>query len=68
MESCFTVWVNGELVTVNDYKLIPSDFDFVVEFRPAIPPPPHTEQQHNEIHQWQQRFQLLLEREKQCQQ
>lgn len=67
MESHFTVWINGELITVNDYELIPKDFDFIVEFSPSVPPPPHTKQQHQEIHQWELKFQQLLKREKQCQ-
>ena len=40
---------------------IPSEFDHVIEFAPEIPPGPHSDQQHDEIDQWQAKFSRLME-------
>jgi hypothetical protein len=66
MNHVFTVWHNGKLITVNNYELIPDNFDFVVEFRPFVPPPPHTEVEHNEIALWEKKFHQLIKKEKSC--
>jgi hypothetical protein len=68
MSHVFTVWSDGQLITVDQYDLIPDIFDFVIEFQPEIPPEPHNEQQHQEIDQWQDKFFELLKRAKSCQQ
>jgi len=64
----FTVYCNNQLLTVDQFDLIPSEFDFLIEFLPEIPPEPHSDQQHQEIHLWEERFQNTLKREKSCQQ
>ena len=43
------------------YEQIPSEFDHVIEFAPEIPPGPHTDEQHEEIHQWHSKFERLME-------
>ena len=40
------------------------DFDHVIKFIPDVPPPPHTEKQHEEMDQWDGRLQKLMERER----
>ena len=46
----------------NDYNKIPEDFKIleVIRFLPNIPPPPHTVQQHEEIHMWDKLFKDLM--------
>lgn len=60
----FVIMVNGELVTYNRYEDIPEDFDHVIKFLPKVPPGPHTHEQHDEIHQWNDRLQYLIKKEK----
>jgi hypothetical protein len=50
----------GSLETYTEFEAIPGDFDHVIEFRPEIPPGPHTEEQHREIEQWNDRLQELM--------
>ena len=56
-------------VFFTDWNDIPKDFKFshVIKFLPDIPPPPHTVQQHAEIHEWNERFKNFMEIER-CQQ
>ena len=56
----FVVMRNGELETYTEFEAIPEDFEHVIEFLPEIPPGPHTEQQHEEIDQWNDRLQQLM--------
>ena len=42
------------------YENIPDDFDHVIEFLPEIPPGPHTQKQHEEIDQWNDKFLRLM--------
>lgn len=51
-----------EVKTFNDYDTIPEDFVIkeIICFLPDIPPPPHTVQQHEEIHLWDQEFNRLM--------
>jgi hypothetical protein len=53
--------INGKLHTYDQYDQVPDQFDHVIEFRPAIPPEPHTEEQHREIDSWGPRFKQLME-------
>ena len=62
--SRFDLIVDGALVTVGRWEDLPARFDHVVRFEPAIPPPPHTPQQHAEIEQWNARLQFLMELER----
>lgn len=56
----FVVMRNGELETYTEFEAIPRDFEHVIEFQPEIPPGPHTDQQHEEIEQWNDRLQQLM--------
>lgn len=57
----FVVMKDGELLTFTQYDDIPRDFDHVIEFLPEIPPEPHTQEQHEEIEQWNSKLQELME-------
>ena len=53
---------NMEVVTFDNFNDIPdvSEIKEIVAFLPEIPPPPHSVQQHEEIHLWNKKFQELL--------
>ena len=55
-----------ERITFTKWEDVPSDLDFdhVIKFIPDVPPPPHTEKQHEEMDQWDGRLQKLMERER----
>ena len=57
----FVVKRNGILETYTEYNDIPNDFDHVISFEPEVPEPPHTEEQHDEIEQWNDRLKELME-------
>lgn len=60
----FVILNDGKLNTYNTYESIPDTFDNVIEFLPEIPPGPHTDDQHHEIDQWNNRLKQLLKRER----
>jgi hypothetical protein len=61
----FVILINGELITYSNYDDIPQEFDNIIEFIPEIPDGPHTDEQHKEIEQWNNKLHELLKREKQ---
>jgi hypothetical protein len=61
----FTVLIDGSLRTFSKFEDIPENFDNIIEFLPHIPDPPHSEDQHKEIEQWNSRLQLLIAKENQ---
>lgn len=56
----FVIMRRGVLETYHNFNDIPRDLDHVIEFLPQIPPGPHTDQEHQEIDQWNQRLQELM--------
>jgi len=60
----FQFLINGELVTYDKYEDIPETFDHVIKFLPDMPPEPHTEEEHEEMAQWNIRLQELMEKER----
>lgn len=59
----FVIMISGRLQEFDRYDDIPDAFDHVIEFSPEIPPPPHTEAQHQEIGRWHDLFLELMRRE-----
>lgn len=59
----FVILVDGKLQTYTNYDDIPEVFDNVIKFMPEVPPGPHTEEQHEEIDSWNDKFQRLMEKE-----
>lgn len=53
-----------EMKKFTDFKDIPEDLDIleIICFLPNIPPPPHTVQQHEDIHMWDITFEQLMEK------
>ena len=61
MEHRFVIMRDDTLYEYTKYEQIPSDFDHVIEFAPKCPPPPHSDQDHEEIDQWAEKFDRLME-------
>ena len=57
----FVIKKDDQLSEYTEYEQIPDQFDHVIEFAPEIPMGPHTDQQHEEIDQWQNKFERLME-------
>jgi hypothetical protein len=60
----FDLIVGGVLRSYQRWEDLPVVFDHVVRFEPAIPPAPHTEEQHAEATLWNARLQQLMEIER----
>ncbi len=60
----FQFIVNGELKTYTKYEDIPEEWDHMIKFVFDIPPEPHTEEEHEEIEEWNNRFKKLMEKER----
>lgn len=59
----FKVLIDGITHTYERFEDIPESFDNLILFDPEIPPGPHTDEQHEEIEGWLDKFALLMERE-----
>lgn len=64
MEHKFVIKDQDVLYTFKNFDDIPKVFDHLIEFLPYMPPPPHTDEQHEEIDSWMPRFRNLLERQR----
>lgn len=60
----FVILKNGNLETYDKYDDIPDDFDHLIKFLPDLPAGPHTEEEHEEIHAWNDKLQALMEIER----
>jgi hypothetical protein len=61
MPSKFVIMKSGELHTYTEYDEIPTEFEHVIEFSPEIPPPPHSDEEHEILEQWHHKFLKLME-------
>lgn len=59
----FVILNNGRLETYDNFNDIPKRFDNLIKFLPEVPDAPHTDEQHEEIHQWHDKLKELLSRE-----
>lgn len=60
----FVLLIKGELKTYTNYEDIPDEFDNVIKFIPEIPDGPHSHNEHDEIEKWNEKLQLLMEKER----
>jgi hypothetical protein len=60
----FVLLVKGELKIYTNYEDIPDEFDNVIKFIPEIPDGPHSHNEHDEIEKWNEKLQLLMEKER----
>lgn len=63
MSHKFVILRDGVLETYDKYEDIPEFFENVIEFIPEIPKGPHTEDEHEMIHQWNDKLMELLQRQ-----
>jgi len=63
MNGTFVVLINGVLETYSHYDDIPQVFDNLIQFEPDYPDEPHTEEQHEEVEQYNQKLKDLMKRE-----
>lgn len=63
MKGVFEILVNGKVEIYYDYRDIPEVFDNVIKFLPEIPPPPHSQEDHQDIESWMEKFRELLKKE-----
>jgi hypothetical protein len=59
----FVILRNGVLETYINYDDIPKTFDNVIKFMPDYSEGPHTHEEHEELHLWNDRLKELLKRE-----
>lgn len=59
----FTIKNGQHLLTFNNFDDIPLEFDHLISFKPDIPGDPHTPEEHEELSEWNNKLQLLMERE-----
>jgi hypothetical protein len=64
MKGEFVLIVDGKLTTYRDYRDIPEVFDNVIKFKPDFSEGPHTEDEHEMLHLWNDRLQKLMEKER----
>ena len=60
----FVIIRRGVQETYTNYDDIPLDLDHVIKFLPEIPPGPHTHEQHEEIHAWEEKFKRVMDIER----
>jgi hypothetical protein len=60
----FVLLVKGELKIYTNYEDIPDEFDNVIKFIHEIPDGPHSHNEHDEIEKWNEKLQLLMEKER----
>jgi hypothetical protein len=60
----FVLLVKGELKIYTNYEDIPDEFDNVIKFIPEIPDGTHSHNEHDEIEKWNEKLQLLMEKER----
>lgn len=54
--------IDGDVIVFNEYDDIPKSFDYVISFRPNVPAPPHTQEEHDMLENVAYLFQELLSR------
>ena len=60
----FVIKDEGTLYTFTNFEDIPLVFDHLIEFIPFMPPPPHTEKEHEEIESWYPKFKQIIDRQR----
>lgn len=63
MAHYFKILINGRTKVYQNFEDIPESFENVITFAPETPPPPHTDEQHEEMEKWEGRLHELMKRE-----
>jgi hypothetical protein len=64
MKGVYVIRNEGELVEFSDWDDIPIEFDALIRFEPEVPPPPHTDEQHEELERVHDKFKEIFSRER----
>lgn len=59
----FVILLDGVLKEYTNYDEIPSSFENLISFEPDFPEGPHTEEEHEEIEQFNNMLKDLMKRE-----
>ena len=59
----FQFIVNGKLNKYTRWEDIPEEFDHIIKFVFDLPSEPHTQEDHDEIHKMEKKFNELMEKE-----
>jgi hypothetical protein len=62
--SRYAVLISGTIHEYDRYEDVPAEFDNLIAFEPSIPPGPHTEHQHDQINELNERLKELMRRER----
>ena len=63
MNGTFKVRINNKIEKYTNYDDIPNKIGAVIAFLPDVPEPPHTEEDHDLIHSFNDKLKELVERE-----
>lgn len=63
MAHYFKILIDGKTRVYTKFEDIPESFENVISFIPEMPPPPHTDEEHEEMEQWEGKLQELMKRE-----
>jgi len=63
MNGVYKIKLNGDIATYNKFSDIPAQFGAVISYIPEHPQPPHSDEEHDLIHSFQDKLQELLQRE-----
>ena len=64
MAHYFKILINGRTKVYQNFEDIPQSIENVITFIPEVPPPPHTDEQHEEMETYIPKMNELLERSK----
>ena len=64
MPDKIVVRIENHLITYNDLSDVPQEFDNLISYEPEIPEPPHTQEEHNYMDNFNNILHELLRREK----
>jgi hypothetical protein len=63
LDGVYKVIRKGKLEEYDRFVDIPQEFEYLIAFRPSVPPPPHTDLQHEWLEQLPALFQELVTRQ-----
>ena len=64
MKGLFVIRDGEELIELSDWDDIPMEFDYLIRFEPQVPPPPHTDEQHEKLENVHIKFKEIMKRER----
>lgn len=65
-EGSYKVIKDGQVLEFTHWDQIPEAFDELIKFSPILPPPPHTDEQHEEIEKLSDKLKSYMKRIMSC--